>query len=96
MVLKVCGICDKNIRGNAKSVCCNYCNKWIHLKCNSISNNKYNELQDNKSFFCIRCFNNELPFGFESDESFSRTVTLGLENSNIENLNINISKKRKK
>jgi hypothetical protein len=36
------------------------------------SASKYEELclEDNdESFFCIKCFNNELPFGLESDKS---------------------------
>ena len=55
-----CNICGKNIRGNAKAVCCDVCDKWIHIKCNSISPNRYDELCDeenDKSFYCIKCFN---------------------------------------
>ena len=93
MVTTRCEICDKNIRRNAKSLCCNVCKNWVHIKCNFISNSKYIELSnpENKSFFCMKCFNRELPFGLENDKSFSQTITLGFENSNIENLNFNIS-----
>ena len=96
-----CNICARTIRENAKAVLCDVCNNWVHIKCNSISPSRYNQLceEDNdESFFYIKCFNQELPFGFENDKSFNQTVTLGLnnDNSNLENLNINISKTEKK
>ena len=83
---KSCSICEKNIRGNAKSVLCNYCNERVHIKCNSISNNRYTELNDpenTETFLCSRCFNEELPFGLENDKTFNKAISLGLENSNL-------------
>ena len=94
-----CNVCGKNVRGNAKSVCCDICDNWVHIKCNGISASKYDELclEDNdESFFCIRCFNNELPFGLEFNTEYKQSTTLGLENSNLEDLDVNISKKDKK
>ena len=94
-----CNVCGKNVRGNAKSVCCDICDNWVHIKCNGISASKYDELclEDNdESFFCIKCFNNELPFGLELDNDYNQSKTLGLENSNLEDLDVNISKKDKK
>ena len=93
-----CNICSKNIRGNAKAVCCDVCDNWVHIKCNSISNSKYDELCDednNESFFCIKCFNNELPFGLDTDTTSNQMLGFG-DNSNLENLDANISKKDKK
>ena len=94
-----CNICARNIRENAKAVCCDFCDNWIHIRCNSISPSRYAELSEednNESFLCIKCFNDELPFGFQNDKVFDKTVTLGLDNSNLDNLNFNISKKEKK
>ena len=93
-----CNICGKNIRGNAKAVCCDICDNWVHIKCNSISSIKYDELceEDNdESFFCIKCFNSELPFGLETYTISNQTLGFG-DNSNLENLDANISKKDKK
>ena len=59
-----CNICDKNVRGNAKAVCCDVCDNWVHIKCNGISTSKYDQLceEDNdESFICIKCFNSVLP-----------------------------------
>ena len=90
----LCNICTKNIRGNAKAICCDFCDNWVHIRCNSISPSRYLELceEDNhENFLCIKCFNNELPFGLES--TFNQISTLGLSNSNLEDLNVIISKK---
>ena len=95
----LCNICDKNVRENAKAVCCDVCDKWVHIKCNSISPNRYDELCDednNESFYCIKCFNEALPFGFANDKCFHESVTLGLNSPNIEDLNFCISKTEKK
>ena len=92
-----CNICDKNIRENAKAICCDFCDNWVHIRCNSISPSRYLELceEDNhEDFLCIKCFNNELPFGTEN--TFNQITKLGLNNSNLEDLNVNISKKDKK
>ena len=92
-----CNICTRNIRGNAKAVCCGFCENWIHIHCNFISNSKYNELkQNNEPFICIKCLNTELPFGLEDDKIFNQSVSLGLDNPNIENLQFQISKNEKK
>ena len=94
-----CNICNRNIRENGKAVCCDVCDNWVHIRCNSISPSKYKELCDednNEPFFCIKCFNDALPFGQENDTIFKQVVTLGLDSSNLDNLDFNISKKEKK
>ena len=85
----LCNICTKNIRGNAKAVCCDFCDNWVHIRCNSISPSRYLEFceEDNhENFLCIKCFNNELPFGLES--TFNQVSTFGLSNSNLKDLNV--------
>ena len=51
---------------------------------------------NNESFFCIKCFNDALPFGHQNDTVFNQTAILGLNSSNLDNLEFNISKKEKK
>ena len=94
-----CNICQRNIRENGKAVCCDICDNWVHIRCNSISASKYLELCDednNESFFCIKCFNDALPIGHQNDTVFNQTAILGLNSSNLDNLEFNISKKEKK
>ena len=95
----LCNICDKTIRENAKAVCCDICDNWVHIKCNSISPNRYDELCDeenDESFYCIKCFKEALPFGFANDNNFHQAVTLGLNSENFDDLNFTISKTEKK
>jgi len=101
MALKeICEICKKTIRKNSKTVCCNICNQKVHIDCNHISRTLYNSLTeaDNTSlFYCSPCLNSLLPFGLETDQSFSQTNTMGLnKDSKLENHAFNISKNDQK
>jgi len=95
-----CSICNLHVRGNAKAVCCDICDKWVHIGCNNISNLKYTELSEpdnNESFVCLSCMNSALPFGKENDKTFTQTNTLGLNrNSHIDDLNFKLSNFEKK
>ena len=31
-----CGICEKTVAANDNVICCDICNKWIHMSCNNI------------------------------------------------------------
>ena len=96
-----CSICKKNVRGNAKAVCCDICDNWVHIKCNSITHQRYAELTEpdnDETFYCNTCINTEMPFGSVSNDSFIQTNILGLNNendSNLENLNFKLSKNEK-
>ena len=74
--------------------------KWVQINCNFISKAKYTELSsedNNENFYCITCINQELPFGLENNTVFNQTNLLGLNtDSNLENLNFNLSKDEKK
>ena len=53
-----CGLCDKNVNQNQKAVLCDQCGKWIHIKCDNISNSDFEILKvepDNKRLTCIKC-----------------------------------------
>lgn len=66
------GICHKNISARPKSVYCNNCNLWFHIKCNNISISDYHELEkenDNISWFYLKCTPVMFPFGtLDNDE----------------------------
>ena len=90
-----CSVCQKHVRKNAKAVCCDICDKWVHISCNNITNKKYQELKDhenNETFFCSTCFNSTLPFGKENDKVFSQTNILGLNcETNLDDLSFKLS-----
>ena len=95
-----CSVCNKCVRGNDRAVYCNVCKLWVHIKCNYITPPKYEELKQESEkthFHCINCIKKETPFGFESDETFRQTNTLGCNtDSNLENLNFSLNKDEKK
>ena len=78
------------INVNAKAVLCDICDEWVHIGCNYISKRQYEffqESDDNEKFYCSFCLNSLLPFGNETDQIFSQTNILGLnQESNLENL----------
>ena len=85
-----CGICNKSVMNNQKAIECDTCGKWIHIKCNGTSNDKYEELKllneraetdpnvIPENWWCLRCkikFRcDNVPFMFQ-------------DNTDLENLN---------
>ena len=95
-----CSICQKTVRGNAKAVLCDICKKWVHTGCNYISKSSYEilkESDDSETFYCSSCLNTVIPFGNESDKTFSQINVIGLNNeTNFENLTVFINKDEQK
>ena len=94
-----CSVCNLHVRGNAKAVCCDICDNWVHIGCNNISNLKYAELSEpdnDESFVCLSCMNSALPFGKENDQTFTQTNTLGFNrNSHIDDPTFKLSNLKK-
>ena len=66
-----CGICHKKIPAHGKSVYCNHCQFWVHIRCNNISNSEHEELQkepDDVPWFCLKCTAVMFPFGSLDNE----------------------------
>lgn len=66
-----CGICHKNIPDNHKSVFCDYCKFWVHIRCNDLSVQEYEELQrepEHIPWFCLKCTELIFPFGSIENE----------------------------
>ena len=90
-----CGICNKSVMNNQKSIECNSCCKWIHIKCNGTTNEMYedlkliNEMVENDpnlksdNWWCLRCIIkfqcDQFPFTFQDD--------VDLDNLNISDSN---------
>ena len=56
-----CGICLKSV--NNRQLQCDFCDSWVHLKCNELSNTDYKYLrQCSDTWFCIKCISENLPF----------------------------------
>ena len=58
-----CSLCLKSVAINHKSLDCDSCKLWVHIKCAGISAKKYDYLKTLPSFdfTCARCYLDELP-----------------------------------
>ena len=51
-----CKICKKSVNSNHRSIQCDLCDNWIHLKCNNLNDIDYNVLKNsNEPWYCISC-----------------------------------------
>ena len=75
MVEFPCLVCDKPVATNHKAVCCDICDKWVHIYCNNICKNTYQKLKkDNNPCFCKLCLLMEVPFCSLNNTEFSRLL----------------------
>ena len=55
----LCGICNKIVNTHDKSIVCDKCDNWIHIKCNKIevTVKQYEQYQENPelTFKCKNC-----------------------------------------
>ena len=75
-----CGICNKAVANNHHAIQCDSCQKWMHIKCNKLNKKDYREFQKNsdKSFVCINCLSDIVPFTNMNNSQFSLSVTKGV------------------
>ena len=60
-----CPICDRLIRDDSEAIFCNFCNSWVHPKCNLLNSQDFKTLCDsnpNESWSCLKCNCEILPF----------------------------------
>ena len=54
---------EKNVASNRNSICCDICNKWLHISCNNISRCCYWKHQkDSTRWYCKNCLKQVLPY----------------------------------
>ena len=74
-----CSICTKNVNANHNAICCDFCNQWIHIKCNLLSKIDYTKLKtDIDPFFCLSCITVNIPFSGLTYNEFVTVVIKGL------------------
>jgi len=58
-----CGKCNKIVKDD-KGLCCHYCESWFHPKCENITNNMYDALneQSNQIRWYCKTNNPEMTF----------------------------------
>ena len=58
-----CPFCEIINKACDKAVCCDLCNKWIHIKCNDLNDLGYENLKlRNESWYCKECIHKIVPF----------------------------------
>ena len=58
-----CTVCGRSVAKNHKALQCDYCDQWVHIKCNLIDKKTYELLkQDETPWSCIKCTENIFPF----------------------------------
>ena len=55
-----CNICEKNVASNHNAICCDICNKWVHISYNNISRLQ----KDSTPWYCLK---QVLPFNKLTD-----------------------------
>ena len=74
-----CSTCHKNVNNNHRAICCDLCDRWIHIKCNFLNLTDYNRLKnDINPFYCINCIREIFPSSDLTDNEFLPFVTKGI------------------
>ena len=64
---------SKAVANNHKAICCDICNKWIHISCNNLDRKTYIKLQcSNTTWYCISYLQEELPFNTTTNQEFAK------------------------
>ena len=63
-----CKICEKKVASNHNAICCDICNKWVHISCNNISRYFYRNLQKYSTpWYCKICLKQVRPYNKLTD-----------------------------
>ena len=100
VIANPCGLCNRPVGSNHRSIQCDVCNFWVHIKCNNISPSKYDELvnqneNDKEPWICINCINSNLPFGQNSNKIFYLNQNVIATESNLEEIRFSLSRNDK-
>ena len=89
MIADPCGVCHKAVGENHRAICCDICEKWIHIKCNDLNNNDYKFFQENsdEQFICVNCIAENIPFSKLNNNEFTISVKKGVINSSEKEIN---------
>ena len=81
-----CGICSRNVADRNKSIQCEACKYWNHIKCDGISPYDYEKLmklpkakKDKIVHYCKFCIESSLPFQKLSEDEFITSIVKNIE-----------------
>ena len=89
MIADPCGVCYKAVGENHRAICCDICEKWIHIKCNNLNNSDYKFFQENsdEQSICVNCIAENIPFSKLNNNEFTISVKKGVINSSDKEIN---------
>ena len=97
-----CSLCFGPVAKNHKAVFCNNCSKWCHIKCTDITNEQYQQLQEEDEtvpFICLKCdvLDNflELPYAYLSNDEIYTNNLDSINQTTLENLKITLPREDK-
>ena len=77
----------KPVANNHNALCCDSCDKWIHIKCNFLNKYTYKKLQKDKSpWFCINCIKDQLPFQSQANNDPNQQFSISNKHSTLKDL----------
>ena len=84
-----CGICNKDVNIDHKTIRCSICNYKIHIKCNKIDIATFEKNKSNcDPIFCLKC-QEIIPFQKLLDQQFYMTSEKGItKDADTSNLSI--------
>ena len=63
-----CGISETTVVANHNAICCDICNKWVHISCNNITRYCDRKLQKGETpWYCKICIRQAMPFSNLTD-----------------------------
>ena len=57
-----CSHCKKIVSSKQNGICCDLCNKWLHLKCSSLDKSTFSKLHPSDIWWCKQCIQECFPF----------------------------------
>ena len=76
MVNFPCSVCEKPVGINHEAVCCDKCNKWVHIRCNNICKKSYRCLKkDPTPWYCKLCIRSKFAFSDLNNTEFDHLTT---------------------
>ena len=68
-------VCNRAVAKNHRAVQCDLRDSWVHMACNNLNVYTYRKLQKDKSpWYCICCFQKELPYGSTDDTQLKKLL----------------------
>ena len=75
----LCKICNVSVNTGDNAIVCDICNSWVHTRCNWLDKKDYKAFQNDhdKSFYCLLCMNDVMPYSKLNDNEFERISAKG-------------------